>query len=62
MSNDAMSFPGTLSIWTVVLETVFLQQVLGLLSDKRINEKPRENREMRSNKRGRIFYAVILFS
>ena len=49
MSNDAISFLGEPSICAAILEPVLLQQVLGRSADKRLNEKPFGNRQMRSN-------------
>ena len=57
-SNDAISSPVVPSRWVLVLESILLQQVLGLFADTKVNEKPFGNRQMRRNKRGSIFCAA----
>jgi len=51
VSNDAISFPGGLSIWAAILEPILLQQVLGLFADEKAIEIPIGNRQMRGNRR-----------
>jgi len=50
MSNDVILFPGGESIWKVIFE-LMIQQVSGLIGDRRENEIPRRNIEMRANVR-----------
>jgi hypothetical protein len=60
-SNDAMSFPGEPLIWTVILETIFLQQDLGLSADKKVHENSTGNKQIRGNLRGSIPYPEIYY-
>jgi len=57
-----MPFPGELSIWAAILEPILLQQVLGLTADKRVNEKPSGNRQMRGNMMGENFLIANMLS